>query len=230
MTIKELLNNEIKKLKENKIEKPILKAKIILAFILEENKEYLTINENETINKEYINEFKMNIERLINKEPLQYIVGNQEFMKLDFFVNENVLIPRQDTETLVEEVINLSKNIKEPKILDLCTGSGAIAISLFKNLKTKKIMATDISKKALKVFKINTLKNKIENEIEFLKSDLFNQIDKKNKFDIIVSNPPYIKTNVIKTLGEEVQKEPKIALNRRKRWIKNLQENYKKSR
>ena len=150
-----------------------------------------------------------NIEKIANGVPLQHITHTQEFMKMDFFVNENVLIPRPDTEILVEEVINLAKKIDNPKILDLCTGSGAIAISIAKNVPSAEVLAIDISEKALEVAKKNS--QKLQAKVKFEKSNLFSNIGKM-KFDIIVSNPPYIKKTDIKLLSNEVQKEPEIAL------------------
>ncbi len=123
---------------------------------------------------------------------LEHITHQREFMKLNFYINENVLIPRQDTEILVEEVINIAKRIKNPKILDLCTGSGAIAVSLAKYLTESEITATDISNKALEIAKKNAKINEVENRITFISSDLFTNISEE-KYDIIVSNPPYIK-------------------------------------
>ena len=132
-------------------------------------------------------------------------------MKLNFFVNENVLIPRQDTEVLVEEAIHIAKKNNVKNILDLCTGSGAIAISLAKYLDNVQITATDISKDALRVAKKNAISNEVGEKITFIESDLFENIA-KTKFDMIISNPPYIKKDVIKSLSKDVQKEPHIAL------------------
>ena len=150
--------------------------------------------------------------------PLEHITHQREFMKLNFFVNENVLIPRQDTEILVEEVINIKKKTNAKTILDLCTGSGAIAVSLAKYLPNTEITAVDISQEALKVAKKNAISNEVENQITFISSDLFTNLENQ-KFDIIVSNPPYIKEAVMKELDKEVKMEPELALNGGKRWI-----------
>ena len=132
-------------------------------------------------------------------------------MKLDFYVDENVLIPRADTEILVEEVINQcsKKQGREYKILDLCTGSGAIGISLAKYIENVEVICVDVSKKALEIAEKNAKNNNVDN-IKFIYSNMFSNI--KDKFDIIVSNPPYIKRKVIEELEKEVQNEPHIAL------------------
>ena len=132
-------------------------------------------------------------------------------MKLNFFVDKNVLIPRQDTEILVEEVIKIAQKTNAKKILDLCTGSGAIAVSLAKYLPQSEITAIDISNDALKIAKKNAVSNNVENQITFISSDMFTNLNEE-KFDIIVSNPPYIKTNVIDNLDIQVKNEPHIAL------------------
>ncbi len=212
MIIKEILKKGYDILKENNIEEPNLKVRRLLANILEKEKEYLIINENEEINNNKIERFFSYIERLKNFEPIQYILNEQEFMGLKFFVNENVLIPQPDTETLVEEVIKICDKFdgnREIKILDLCTGSGAIAISLSITLKERvKVYASDISEEALSVANANVIKNSLK--IELIQSNLFENIDLQ--FDIIVSNPPYIETETLKNLPEEVKKEPQIAL------------------
>lgn len=208
LNIQEIQKYCIDKLKENNIEDYNLKTKLLICKVIEKPKEYLIINDIEELAEEKILEIKNNIDKIIEGYPIQYITENQEFMGLDFFVNENVLIPQPDTEILVEEVIEIARNIEKPKILDLCTGSGAIAVSLKKYIEQAELIASDISLKALEVAKINAKNN--DTEIEFIESDLFEKIDEK--FDIIVSNPPYIKTKIIKKLSLEVQKEPHIAL------------------
>lgn len=215
MKIKDVLSQGISILKDNNIEDANMKAKIVLADLLGKNKEYLMIHDDDDI-KDGLNKiFLKKIERLKNREPLQYVINKQDFMGLELYVDENVLIPQPDTENLVEEVILLSdkkrKYIRdEIKILDLCTGSGAIAISLSKLINKSLVYASDISKKALKIAEENSMKNHAN--VLFLESDLFDKISKIYKFDIIVSNPPYIESEVIKTLSEEVQKEPILAL------------------
>ena len=215
MKIKDILLNGVKILKENNIDDANMKAKIILSDLLGTNKEYLMIHDDEKINDGLSNIFLEKIERLKNHEPLQYIINKQEFMGFDFYVDENVLIPQPDTENLVEEVIILSENLRkndknELRILDLCTGSGAIAISISKLIKKCLVYASDISKEALKIASKNSNQNQAG--VTFVESDVFSNISNVDKFDIIVSNPPYIESEVIETLSEEVKKEPILAL------------------
>ena len=206
MNIKEILEKEVLVLKENNIQEATSKARRLLAFTLGVSKEYLVINELLEVSIENKNVFEAYIARIIEGEPIQYILGTQEFMGIEFLVNKNVLIPQPDTEILVEETIKLAKTMNKPKILDLCTGSGAIAVAIKKYMPEAKVWASDISKDALEVAKLNEK----EHKISFIESNLFENI--KEKFDIIVSNPPYIKTEEIKTLSKEVQNEPKLAL------------------
>ena len=209
MKIKELLeygkSNLIEKEEPNRLSKRVLK------YLLNVDDSYLVINCDKKIDNKTEGEFKHNIKKLNSGKPIQYITNNQEFMKLDFYVDENVLIPQPDTEILVEEVLNICSN-KDYKynILDLCTGSGAIGISLAKYIENLDITMTDISDEALKIAKNNAIKNDVFNKCLFIKSDMFEKIE--DKFDIIVSNPPYIKTDVIKNLDMEVQNEPRLAL------------------
>lgn len=202
------LNKEL-----NNVEDGILKSKILMMNLLGVSKEYLLIHDNDEFPEEKLEELKNKITRLKNNEPIQYIINKQEFFGCDFYVDENVLIPQPDTEILVEEAINISTKMKEMcktniKILDLCTGSGAIAVSLAKNIENADVVASDISQKALEIANKNSILNNVE--INFIHSDLYENI--KEKFNMIVSNPPYIRTGVIKELSKEVQKEPHIAL------------------
>lgn len=209
MTIKQAITKGMIMLKSNNVESPKLKARLLLQYVLDKPRQYIIVYDNKEIDKQQQWQYFVNIEKLTKGVPLQHITHRQEFMKMDFFVDENVLIPRPDTEILVEEVIKIAQKYNSPRILDLCTGSGAIAISLKKFVPNADIIAVDISEKALEIAQRNA--KKLETKINFLKSDLFDKLDNK-KFDIIVSNPPYIRKDEIKKLSEEVQKEPKIAL------------------
>ena len=153
--------------------------------------------------------------------PLQYITGREKFFGLDFIVNEHVLIPRPETEVLVKTVIGMLSGsrymvnspqsmVHRPRILDLCTGSGNIAISLTKNVPDCKMFASDISEKALEVARLNARLNGVSDYISFIESDLFGDIS--GEFDYIVSNPPYIARYEFETLQKEVLKEPLLAL------------------
>lgn len=209
MTIKQAITKGMIMLKSNNVESPKLKARLLLQYVLDKPRQYIIVYDNKEIDKQQQWQYFVNIEKLTKGIPLQHITHRQEFMKMDFFVDENVLIPRSDTEILVEEVIKIAQKYNSPRILDLCTGSGAIAISLKKFVPNADITAVDISEKALEIAQKNA--EKLESKINFVKSDLFDKLDNK-KFDIIVSNPPYIRKDEIKKLSEEVQKEPKIAL------------------
>ena len=209
MTIKQAITKGMIMLKSNNVESPKLKARLLLQYVLDKPRQYIIVYDNKEIDKQQQWQYFVNIEKLTKGVPLQHITHRQEFMKMDFFVDENVLIPRPDTEILVEEVIKIAQKYNSPRILDLCTGSGAIAISLKKFVPNADITAVDISEKALEIAQKNA--KKLETKINLLKSDLFDKLDNK-KFDIIVSNPPYIRKDEIKKLSEEVQKEPKIAL------------------
>lgn len=212
MKIKELINYGKNKLIENKIEDENIKTKVLLKYFLNVDDSYLIIHNDENQDKEIETKFINCINELIEGKPLQYITHHQEFMNLDFYVDENVLIPQPDTEVLVLQTINIIKQYESGniKVLDLCTGSGAIAVSIAKVFKNQavQVYASDISDKALEVAKKNSKKNDVH--INFINSNMFENIDEK--FDIIVSNPPYIETETIKKLSKDVQQEPHIAL------------------
>lgn len=212
MTIKQAIIKGVTILKLEKITTPKLKARLLLQYVLKKSRQYLIVYDNQKLTEKEEQEYLKYIDLLKQGEPIEHITHQKEFMKLNFYVNENVLIPRQDTEVLVEEVIKISEKIKAKKILDLCTGSGAIAVSLAKYLGDVQITALDISQKALDVAISNAKNNQVQEKITFVESNLFENLAKE-KYDIIVSNPPYIKRKELETLDIEVKKEPQIALN-----------------
>ena len=169
--------------------------------------QYLTYPDTE-IEEEAVKEYRAMLSKRAEHIPLQHIIGTQEFMGIEFIVNEHVLIPRQDTEILVEEALKRLK--PEDTVLDMCTGSGCIIISLAKNMKLSKAVGVDVSKEALEVSKANAVKN--EADVSFIESNLFENIVKE-QYDMIVSNPPYIESEVIEGLMPEVREhEPRLAL------------------
>lgn len=214
MTIREILNKYIKELSEIS-DTPKLDTEMILQKILGDvDRIYIQLNLDKNLTDNQMENFNKMISERLNGRPIAYIVNNREFMGLDFFVEEGVLIPRPDTETLVEEVIEITKDKENLEIVDIGTGSGAISVSLAKYIKNCKIYSLDISEKALNIGEKNAINNNVDKKIEFIKSDLFTGIKDKNiKLDVIVSNPPYIPKKDIDTLHTQVKDyEPYIAL------------------
>ena len=211
MTIKQALIKGVTLLKLEKISTPKLKARMLLQYVLKKPRQYLIVYDNQKLTEKEEQDYLRYIELLVQGEPIEHITHQKEFMKLNFYVDENVLIPRQDTEILVEEVIKIAKKIKAKKILDLCTGSGSIAVSLAKYLENIQLTALDISKKALDIAIANAKNNQVQEKITFVESNLFQALGKE-KYDIIVSNPPYIRREELPTLDREVRKEPRLAL------------------
>lgn len=192
MKIKGLLEQAIKQLRENNVQEPASIAKRILAFTLDVSKEYLIVHDEEEVQEKIVERYNEYIKQILQGKPVQYILGKQEFMGIEFLVNENVLIPQPDTEILVEQTIKIAQNYEKPSLLDLCTGSGAIAISIAHYLPNSLVFASDISKQALDIAKQNDKQSKVT----FIESNLFENITQK--FNIITSNPPYIKTKEIR--------------------------------
>lgn len=219
MTIQNILNNAVEKLKTNNIENSLFEANILLCHVLGENKLFLVLNRDKELEKEDISMFNNYIEKRIKRIPLQYITGCQEFMSLNFFVNENVLIPRQDTETIVEYVledVRTRNNNQVIRILDIGCGSGCISVSLAHYIEDVEIIAVDISEKALETAKKNAYFNNVSEKINFYLNNVFNYNfnDLFNfNFDYVISNPPYIPTETIVSLEKQVKDyEPKLAL------------------
>lgn len=232
MTISELYKKISDYLEEKKIETYTLDARLLMEHFLGISTSKLYVEGTKCISENDIDKIWPYVTKRGAHYPLQYILGVQEFMGYEFEVNENVLIPRPETELLVERVCEiytlLSKNGKDKlSVLDMCTGSGAIAISLGKICDFGEVVAVDISDKALEVAKKNAKNN--DTDVTFIKSDLFENIS--NKFDIIVSNPPYIKTDEINHLMEDVKNyEPRLALDGLEDGLYFYREIIKKSR
>jgi len=216
-SIEYLINDGMNILKERDYNNPFLDLQLILMHLLKKDKIYLYAHKDEIVDEQIIKKYYEMINKRDSGYPLQYMLHSQEFMGLDFYVEEGVLIPRPDAETLVEKIINLVKNSeykdKHINILDIGTGSGAIALSLAYYIKNASVTAIDISETAVKVANINKINLAIENA-EIIKGDLFGNLNTQDKkFHIIVSNPPYIEKEEIEKLQIEVAKyEPRLAL------------------
>lgn len=212
MTIKDIIIKYSKELEEIS-STPRLDVETLLQNVLNVDRLYILLNLEKSLSEDEQKLFNELIEQRLNNRPIAYIVGNREFMGLDFYVQEGVLIPRPDTEILVEEVIEIAKNKGSINILDIGTGSGAITVSLAKYLENAQVTSVDISEVALEIGERNAINNDVKNRVQFIKSDLFSSLDKNMQFDIIVSNPPYIKREVIDTLDKQVKDfEPYNAL------------------
>ena len=212
--IGELLIDGNKILKEANIDTYILDTQLLLGKVLGKDKLYLITNKEEEVSKFKEREFYSLIEKRKNKMPISYILKTTEFMGLDLHVEEGVLIPRGDTEILVEETLKFMDEDKEYEVCDLCCGSGAIGISIAHFRENTKVDLIDYYDVPEKVTKRNIVKQKLSNKAKFIKSDLLNEvINQQKKYDILVSNPPYIKEEVIDTLMEDVKDyEPHTAL------------------
>lgn len=220
LTLDLLLTEGVKVLAEAGIEEATLDARYLLFEVFHTDMTHFLLDRGRGISEDdqvldQVKQYRLMIEKRSQRIPLQHITGSREFMGLEFYVNEHVLIPRQDTETLVELILKDYKG-RKPVILDMCTGSGCIAISLSKIGGFDDVAAVDLSKEALKVAKRNADVLLGPGRITLIESDLFQAIEPKSRFDIIVSNPPYIPTEIIKELQPEVRNfEPMLALDGR---------------
>ena len=208
MTKQQLLCWGEERLKEANIAEASLDAWYLMEYALSTNRMDFLMNRNQTVCEKQVEQYQKLIEQRASHIPLQHLTGVQEFMGYPFKVNEFVLIPRQDTELLVEEVL---KKADGKRVLDMCTGSGCIIISLSKFSNLQKAVGVDISKEALKVAKENVIA--LEANVDLIESDLFSHLNKEEPFDIIVSNPPYIESSEVDKLMPEVKDhEPRLAL------------------
>ena len=216
MNIKELINFGKTTLEKNEVEDAGIIARVLAQYILKMDRNKIVINENSNIEEIDKHRYYLAIIEIIQGMPLQYITNSQEFYGIQMYVNENVLIPQPDTEILVQEVIkiieqkNKNKEQKDIEILDMCTGSGCIAVAIATNVQNVNAMLADISREALKVAKVNAQNTNTTEKFKFIQTNMFEKVE--GKFDIIVSNPPYIETDTIKSLNKQVQNEPLLAL------------------
>ena len=210
MNISNLLANGSRILKSNSIKTHILDSELILSDILKSQREKLITNSDHTVSEKIINNFNKLILRRTKKEPIAYILKKREFWSKDFFVNQNTLIPRPETELLCEQLIKIFKG-KSINFLDIGTGTGCILLTILSEINEAKGIGLDISKKAIDVAKRNSKNLNLSSRAKFFTRSLEEIYG--YKFDLVVSNPPYIKSIDLKNLQEDVRKfEPKIAL------------------
>ncbi len=218
-TIDRLINWSTEYLKQRGIDSPRLNTEVLLSHLLGIERVELYLNPDQSLDQNRLADFKSLIRRRGQREPLQYLIRKHEFWSLDFKITEDVLIPRPETEFLVEEAVKIlskeSSFISQPRILDLGTGGGVIGISLAKEIEPAWILATDISRSALGVARENAARHQVEERILFLCGDLFNPLrDNHLCFNLIVSNPPYVPSDGFSQLEPEVRDfEPRQALN-----------------
>ena len=211
MNIENILNEGINILQKNKIANPQLDSEILLSNSIKRDKKHIILNPKEILNSEQLGKFKSLIERRKKGEPIAYLINKKEFWKDEFFVNKDVLIPRPDSELIIEQVLKIYSKDVQLQVLDIGTGSGCILISILKERSNFYGTGIDISKKSINVSKFNAKQLNLTNRVKFFHSsvDNFNN----GKYDMIVSNPPYIEQLSLKYLEKDVVNfEPKLAL------------------
>ena len=211
-TINSLLNWTVNYFKSKNIQSARLDAEVLLSHVLRQERIYLYVHFDEPMEQNELSKFREYVKKRAQHVPIAYIIGEREFMGLPFKVTKDTLIPRPDTEILVENVLNNVDKDKEIEIVDIGTGSGAIILSLLVNLPKAQGKTVDISSKAIEVAKENAVNLQVNDRCEFFVGDLFAPLN-DNKFDVIVSNPPYIPQKDIPTFEDDVKEyEPVSAL------------------
>ena len=211
MNIQSAVIEGINTLKARSIRTAQLDAEILMAKTLDTNREYIILNNDKNLEDKNLENFQSLIQERASRKPIAYLLNNKYFWKNQFYVNKNTLIPRPDTEVIIEQVLKITKNKNKYRILDIGVGSGCILLSILKERKNFYGTGIDICKNALNISKINAKKLLIERRTKLYKSD----VDKftQGNYDLIVSNPPYIKRCDLKYLESDVLKfEPKLAL------------------
>ena len=198
-------------LESKKIKTAELDSYVLMSKAINKERKFLILNSEEKISKKNLENFNTLIEQRANGKPVAYLIEKKDFWKYEFIVNKDVLIPRPDSETLVEEVLKLTKNKNKLRLLDIGIGSGCILFSILKEKKNFYGVGIDISNKSLNICKVNSHKLRLKNRVKLINSDIDNF--NYGKYDLIISNPPYIKQRVLKCLEKDVINfEPKCAL------------------
>ena len=211
MNIEKVLNQGINILKASNIPNPHLDSEILLSESINRDKKYIILNSKELLNSEQSKKFKSLIERRKKGEPIAYLINKKDFWKDEFFVNQDVLIPRPDTELIIEQVLKIYSKESQLQVLDIGVGSGCILLSILKERLNFYGTGIDISKKSINISKFNTKQLNLTNRVKFFHSSVDNF--KIGKYDLIVSNPPYIEFFNLKYLEKDVVNfEPKLAL------------------
>ena len=211
MNIENILTQAFKELSNSNIKNANLDCEVLLSNIINKDREYVILNSKKNLDKKYIDIFNNLIDRRKKSEPIAYLINKKEFWKETFYIDKNVLIPRPDTEHIVEEVLKLTQNNSKYHVLDIGTGSGCILLSILKERKNFIGTGIDISKKCIKVSKYNAKRLELDNRTKFYISDVDNFLI--GKYDVVVSNPPYIENLNLKYLDRDVVNfEPKLAL------------------
>ena len=211
MNIENILTQAFKELSNSNIKNANLDCEVLLSNIINKDREYVILNPKKNLDKKYIDIFNNLIDRRKKSEPIAYLINKKEFWKETFYIDKNVLIPRPDTEHIVEEVLKFTQNNSKSHVLDIGTGSGCILLSILKERKNFIGTGIDISKKCIKVSKYNAKRLELDNRTKFYISDVDNFLI--GKYDVVVSNPPYIENLNLKYLDRDVVNfEPKLAL------------------
>ena len=211
MNIQSAVKEGINMLKNNSIKTAVLDTEILLAKVLGSNREYIILNDNKNLDDDNLDHFKRLIKERASRKPIAYLLNKKFFWDCEFYVDKNTLIPRPDTEIIIEEILRLIKHKNKINILDIGVGSGCILLTILRERKNFYGTGVDISKKSIDISKINAKNLNVEHRVKFYKSDIDNFA--KGKYDLIVSNPPYIKSCDLKYLESDVINfEPKLAL------------------
>ena len=228
MNFEMVINNAYQKLKKNNLKTALLDREILLSEVIDKPREFIILNNQSVIDEDDYKNYQTIISQRLKGKPIAYLIKKKFFWKYEFFINEKVLIPRPDTEIIIEQVLKIYKNKNKINFLDIGFGSGCIMLSILKERADFTATGVDISNHALKACNINAYKLGVKNRVRIFKSD----IDKffQGKYDLIISNPPYIKNLDLKYLEKDVVNfEPKLALNGGLDGISEIRKTIKKS-